>query len=119
MCNLVLLRHGETEGQSSIRLYGATDIGLSELGKNQMRRAATVLKQETFKTIVTSPLRRSRDSASIVFDNHDSGTVIIEDFREINFGDWEGLTKQEIIFHLENSHSYFHSRKASVKLEFR
>jgi broad specificity phosphatase PhoE len=34
---LVLVRHGETEGNSSIRYYGDTDIELSELGRAQMR----------------------------------------------------------------------------------
>ncbi|MGA2411387.1 MAG: histidine phosphatase family protein, partial [Candidatus Binataceae bacterium] len=34
---LVLVRHGETVGNSNIRYYGRTDIGLSDLGRNQMR----------------------------------------------------------------------------------
>lgn len=96
MCELVLLRHGETAGQSSVRFYGSTDIELSESGKEQMKRAGDVLRQQTFKTIITSPLRRSRDSASIALNGHSVELLIIEHFREIHFGEFEGLTKKEI-----------------------
>jgi broad specificity phosphatase PhoE len=36
---LVLVRHGETVGHSSIRYYGRTDVALSDLGRRQMRAA--------------------------------------------------------------------------------
>jgi len=96
MSDLILLRHGETAGQSSIRFYGSTDIALSELGEKQMSHAGEALSELTFKTVITSPLRRSRDSASIVLDGRSPEPVVVEDFREINFGEWEGLTTVEI-----------------------
>ena len=96
MSDLILLRHGETAGESSIRFYGATDIALSEFGRNQMKRAGTVLHNTSFRTVITSPLRRARDSASIVLDGRSTPVTIIEDFREVNFGEWEGMTGEEI-----------------------
>ena len=96
MSDLILLRHGETAGQSSIRFYGSTDIALSELGEKQMSRSAEALRALSFKTVITSPLRRSRDGASIVLDGRSPEPVVVEDFREINFGEWEGLTTVEI-----------------------
>ena len=40
MQELFLVRHGETTGQSSVRLYGATDVPLSDLGREQVRAVA-------------------------------------------------------------------------------
>ena len=96
MSDLILLRHGETAGQSSIRLYGSTDVALSELGRKQMCRAGEVLRKKSFKTVITSPLRRSLESAFIVLDGLKPEPVVIRDFREIDFGAWEGLTAEEI-----------------------
>jgi broad specificity phosphatase PhoE len=96
MCDLILLRHGETAGQSSIRFFGLTDIPLSEIGIIQMRRAGEILKKHVFNTVIASPLRRSRDSAAIVLDGRHHGILVIDNFREINFGAWEGLTRDEI-----------------------
>ncbi|MCE5250901.1 histidine phosphatase family protein [bacterium] len=97
MCDLILLRHGETSGQSSIRFYGSTDIPLSDIGINQMKRAGDALRTYPFRTVITSPLRRARESASIVFDGRGPEILVIDDFREIHFGEWEGLTRDEIV----------------------
>ena len=40
---LILVRHGETEGESSIRYHGRTDVALSELGRAQMRLAGRAI----------------------------------------------------------------------------
>ena len=96
MCHLILLRHGETAGQSSIRFFGSTDIELSEFGKNQMRLAASLLGQQPYRSIITSPLKRSREGASIICGSDNPMPVIIEDFREINFGEFEGMTREKI-----------------------
>ena len=96
MSDLILLRHGETAGCSSIRFYGSTDIELSELGIEQMRRAGEALKDMIFGSVYASPLKRSRDSAYIVMNGRKPEPVVIEDFREIDFGQWEGLSITEI-----------------------
>ena len=96
MSDLILLRHGETAGKSSIRFYGSTDIALSKHGREQMRLAGEALRELSFRTVITSPLQRSRESALIVFNGHSSEPIVVEDFREIDFGDWEGLTESEI-----------------------
>lgn len=91
-----LVRHGETEGESSIRLNGATDVALNDIGRTQMVRAAQALRNGLYDITYTSPLKRARQSASIVAEPHVLSPEIIEEFRELNFGDWEGLTYEEI-----------------------
>ena len=91
---IVMIRHGETVGESSVRFHGSTDVALSEEGRDHMREAGRALRGEVFDLVVASPLRRAWEGARIV-----SGGAPIRleaGFREIDFGRWEGLTKEEI-----------------------
>jgi broad specificity phosphatase PhoE len=63
---IVMIRHGETVGNSRERLHGAGDVALSETGRAHMRAAARDLGHEVFDSVVASPLRRSWQSAAIV-----------------------------------------------------
>lgn len=97
MTDLILLRHGETVGQSSIRLYGATDIALSPVGEQQITRAAAALSAHRFTRVLSSPLQRARRSAEIVLAALDPAPTLelVPGFREIDFGAWEGWTYAE------------------------
>jgi len=91
---IVLMRHGETVGNSKERFHGSSDLSLSDEGRAQMRNAAHALGGEVFDLVVASPLRRSWESARIVAGG---APVRLEgDFREIHFGRWEGMTAEEI-----------------------
>jgi broad specificity phosphatase PhoE len=99
MTELILLRHGETVGQSSIRLYGATDIALSPLGEQQAARAAAALQARRLARVVASPLQRARRSAEIVLAAQPAPAAtleVVDDLREVDFGTWEGLTWAEV-----------------------
>jgi len=98
MTELILLRHGETVGQSSIRLYGATDIALSPVGEQQAARAAAALRAHSFSRIVSSPLQRARKTAEIVHSTQTApvALTVLHDLREVDFGAWEGLTWAEV-----------------------
>jgi broad specificity phosphatase PhoE len=91
---IVLVRHGETVGESSTRYYGATDVALSDLGREQVRRAALSLPGDAFPLVLTSPLSRAWESARLVAP---SGSIrLLDELREIDFGQWEGLNAAEI-----------------------
>jgi broad specificity phosphatase PhoE len=92
---LILVRHGETEGQSSIRYHGRGDVALDERGRAQMRAAARLLEGERFTKVFASPLIRASEGARIIA-GEDSGVISIVEFAEIDFGDFEGLTIDEI-----------------------
>ena len=91
---LVLVRHGETEGNSSTRFYGSTDTPLSPAGYEQATKAAGELHGQAFCRVVASPLQRSWKSAWVV--GQQQPISIENDFREIDFGRWEGFTAEEI-----------------------
>jgi broad specificity phosphatase PhoE len=91
---ILLIRHGETNGASSIRYFGSTDVDLSEEGRAQMATLGARLAARRVDLWVASNLRRSWQAAGIVARG---AKVRIEpDFREIHFGQWEGLTREEI-----------------------
>jgi broad specificity phosphatase PhoE len=91
---LVLVRHGETDGESSTRFHGAGNVGLSPTGEVHMREVASALGRERFDLVVASPLRRSWRAAAIA--GRGTPVQLEPDFREIDFGRWEGLTREEI-----------------------
>jgi len=96
---LVLVRHGETVGQSSIRLYGATDVALAPEGEDQITAAAGELAGRRFDAVFTSPLIRARRSAEIMLATLEHPPIeveVIEGFREVDFGDWEGWTWADV-----------------------
>ena len=96
---LVLVRHGETEGESSIRYHGRNDVALSELGRGQMRAVRHELESRfsgvRYDRIFATPLSRAREGAQIVA-GPDAEIVAIDEFIEVHFGLFEGLTRQEI-----------------------
>ena len=96
---LILVRHGETEGESSIRYHGRTDVPLSELGRAQMRQASRALETrhsaKKFARVFSSPLVRASEGARIVAGDS-APPVTIDEFAEVHFGLFEGLTADEI-----------------------
>jgi len=96
---LVLVRHGETEGESSIRYHGRNDVALSKLGRAQMvaarREIETRFSDSIFDHIFATPLSRAREGAKLIV-GHDANIITVEEFIEIHFGLFEGLTKEEV-----------------------
>ncbi|MCA8944460.1 MAG: histidine phosphatase family protein [Planctomycetes bacterium] len=96
---LFMVRHGETVGASSIRFYGATDLELDELGRDQVGRLGPLIASERFEAVVHSPLIRARQSAAILLESLQEPPAIVESepsFRELDFGVFEGMTIDEI-----------------------
>lgn len=96
---LWFVRHGETEGQSSIRFHGRNDVALNEHGRAQIRALAPLLAHAPFVRVVHSPLRRAAESAAILASLCGATQVphhADERLREISFGACEGMTEAEI-----------------------
>jgi broad specificity phosphatase PhoE len=91
---IVLLRHGNTVGNSHERFHGSSDVALSDEGREQVRAASRALSTEVFDIVAASPLRRAWQSAALLCGGNP--VLLIPEFREIDFGRWEGLTAEEI-----------------------
>ncbi|MYT36434.1 bifunctional RNase H/acid phosphatase [Streptomyces sp. SID8356] len=95
----VLLRHGETALTPEKRFSGSggTDPELSATGRDQAARAAAHFAAlGTVQEIVSSPLRRCRETAAAVADRLGLEVRVDEGLRETDFGAWEGLTFGEV-----------------------
>ncbi|MGW6579798.1 bifunctional RNase H/acid phosphatase [Streptomyces globisporus] len=96
---LVLLRHGETALTPEKRFSGSggSDPELSAVGRGQAERAAEHFAAlGTVQEIVSSPLRRCRETAAAVAARLGLDVRIDESLRETDFGAWEGLTFGEV-----------------------
>jgi len=91
---LVLVRHGNTVGDSHERFHGSGDVALSDEGRRQMQAAAQRIRREVFELVAASPLRRSWEAAAILAGG--APVRLLPELREIHFGRWEGKTAEEI-----------------------
>ena len=98
---LVLVRHGVTAHTVDKRFsggLGGRNPGLSDEGRAQVRATADWLSPlaEGIDVLVTSPVRRTRESAEILGDRLDLPVLTDDGLAEMEFGSWEGLTFAEI-----------------------
>ena len=96
MSKLLLVRHGETELNSSERYWGHTDVKLSDVGLWQVEKLRDRLTTEKIDAIYASNLSWARVTAEIIAARHKTDIVTCAELNEINFGYIEGLTFEEI-----------------------
>lgn len=89
-----LVRHGETEWARLGRHAGRTDIALTERGRHQARALGRRLAGHPFALVLTSPLSRAADTATIA--GHGGAAVADPDLMEWDYGALEGRTTAEI-----------------------
>jgi broad specificity phosphatase PhoE len=93
---LTLVRHGETLWNQEKKIQGITDVELSPLGLEQVTKLSQALRQEKFDRIVTSPLKRAYDTARAIGVHHGLPIVVENDLHELNAGEFEGMTYQDL-----------------------
>lgn len=91
-----LIRHGETTGNSSVRYFGSTDIPLSDLGREQVRKHRSFVQTRPLTAIYCSELIRARESAAILLEGSGREAIAHSPFNEVGFGNLEGKTEEEI-----------------------
>ncbi|MHC1684437.1 MAG: histidine phosphatase family protein [Clostridiaceae bacterium] len=90
-----LIRHGETEYNVQGRFQGSKDINLTENGIAQAHQLKERF-QNKFDYIFSSPLTRAYETAKILASVNGTEAIKVDNLREINFGEWEGLTAKEV-----------------------
>ena len=91
---LWLIRHGETEWSRLGRHTGRTDVPLTEAGRGQARAVARKLRGHTFALVLSSPLSRALDTASLA--GFGDRVETSDDLLEWDYGADEGRTTAEI-----------------------
>ena len=92
--DVVLVRHGETEWSRTGRHTGTTDVELTAAGCVAASALGGVLSAWTFSLVLTSPLRRARDTAGLA--GYGDVAEVEPALVEWTYGDYEGLTTPEI-----------------------
>ncbi len=94
---LLVIRHGESTWNARGIWQGQADPPLSARGESEAMAAAGKLAGIPFETIVSSDLSRASRTAAIVAEQLGIGDVVLDaGFREIDVGEWSGLTRSEI-----------------------
>ncbi len=132
MKHFYLLRHGQSEANADKIVAGSQDSPLSELGRLQSKLAGQNAKQfYHFDCIVTSPLRRAHETATIIAHEirlPEDKVIILENLRERDLGELEGVSYTLAPHHngnyedaenapgIEPIEAFFHRAEHAMKL---
>lgn len=94
--SIYLIRHGQVRGYEKFPVYGHTDVDLTETGILQLQQMSERLRLVEIQAIYSSDLNRSVMGARQIAQHHDVPLYALPELRESYFGDWEGLTLEEI-----------------------
>ncbi len=95
---MLLIRHGQTQGNAGQLLHGRTDLPLSDLGRLQAAAMGKRVHEEfQLDAIVSSPLKRAHETASQIAARFGLPIDIEPDLQEMDFGDLEGHTLAEVM----------------------
>lgn len=89
-----LIRHGVTEGNLLGQYIGRTDSPLAPEGIARLQELKERGEYPTAQAYFSSPLKRCVQTLEVLYPG--VKPIIINDFRECDFGDWEGKTAQEL-----------------------
>jgi len=93
---IVLVRHGATDWNLQGRCQGATDRDLNTVGIRQAEEIAALLTHESIHAVYSSDLKRAQQTAQLISRPHNLSVEIEQDVRELDHGELEGLTFNEI-----------------------
>jgi probable phosphoglycerate mutase len=91
---ILLVRHGETEWSLSGQHTSRTDLPLTENGRQRTEPLRRALSGRSFALVLCSPLRRARETCELA--GFGDRAEIVEDLREWDYGEYEGLTTPQI-----------------------
>jgi len=100
MSRLILLRHGQSVWNQENRFTGFVDVPLSERGRKEAHDAGLALKGEHIDVVFVSALKRAQETADIALaaigKDTDLPRVVDAALNERNYGDLQGLNKDEV-----------------------
>ncbi len=96
MSKLLLVRHGETEMNSSQRYWGKTDVALGASGLKAAESLRDRLAGQNIDFAYASALRRALETAQTIVSTHNLKVISCPELNEIDFGQMEGLDFNEV-----------------------
>ena len=97
MTRIVLVRHGQTAWNREVRFRGQADVELDEFGLQQAQATGRYLAARwPVVAVYASPLRRATQTAEAIARAHGLTAHPLEGLLDINFGEWQGLSPDEV-----------------------
>lgn len=96
MTRIMLVRHGVTEWNNKGRIQGQSDTNLAPDGVHQSRLLTAHFPFDIVDAIYSSDLHRAFTTAEVIASRFNLDIIPVKEFREINFGEWEGKTFEEV-----------------------
>lgn len=93
---IYLIRHGEVAWNSEGAYIGSTDLPLNDTGRQQARLLSGHMNRHRISGILSSDLSRARETAEIIASFHKLPVIQDRRLREVDYGEWEGLTAGQI-----------------------
>ncbi len=115
MTRIIILRHGRTEWNRVEKFRGRADIGLDRIGMKQAEAAAKRIKEWPISAIYSSPLPRAVATAEIIGTHLELGVQLMPDIIDVDFGEWQGLSTQEVIDRYDGLYSKWIEHPGDMK----
>lgn len=115
MTRFFLVRHGQTEWNLVERFRGRLDIKLNETGVHQAEAAGRSLRGSGIVAIYSSPLSRAFQTAEAIGAALGLPVSPMDELVDFNFGDWQGLTPEEVEARYPGQHQQWLTAPASVR----
>ena len=93
---IAFVRHGQTAVNRDGRLQGRLDAELSDLGRSQANALAAYFAGQSVTRVISSPLRRARDTAAVIAGRHGATVEIDERLIELDYGEWDGVALRDV-----------------------
>lgn len=93
---LILVRHGETPWNVTLQYQGQANVPLNERGREQAHRAAQRLQAYAVDALYSSDVTRAWETAELIGQTLKLTPEALVQLREIDVGQWEGLTPEEL-----------------------
>jgi len=93
---LLLIRHAEVEAPYQGVFGGRIDMGLSPRGRDQAAALARHLQTRPLDAIYASPMKRVEQTLAPLLRNGAPQPIVLPDLREVDFGDWTGLSGDQV-----------------------
>lgn len=92
---IYMIRHGQTDWNVARKVQGKADIELNKIGREQAREVSKKLKNKKIDIIISSPLKRAKETAQIIAEEIKCPVIYEEGVIERDMGEYEGIGVEE------------------------
>ncbi len=116
MVEIILARHGETDWNVAEVFRGRIDVELNETGVKQAELLGEYLSEVKIDAIYSSPLKRALETAGVIAGYHALEVNIVRGLIDFDYGEWQGLSHQEVRNKYKELYAEWISRPEQVRM---